>query len=81
MEKHIFFSHRVGLTVNNKMLKQLRTNYLAQLCSNFKLKGLFFRPLASSPCLQKSAFGLRGQGGLHQDFLEIDFLVVSDRGE
>ena len=24
---------------------------------------------------------LRGQGGLHQDFLEIDFLVVSDRGE
>ena len=24
---------------------------------------------------------LRGQGGLHQDFLKIDFLVVSDRGE
>ena len=24
---------------------------------------------------------LRGHGGLHQDFLEIDFLVVSDRGE
>ena len=24
---------------------------------------------------------LRGQGGLHQDFLEIDFLVVSDKGE
>ena len=24
---------------------------------------------------------LRGQGGLHQDFLEIAFLVVSDRGE
>ena len=22
-----------------------------------------------------------GQGGLHQDFLKIDFLVVSDRGE
>ena len=24
---------------------------------------------------------LRGQGALYQDFLEIDFLVVSDRGE
>ena len=24
---------------------------------------------------------LRGQGGLHQDFLTIEFLVVSDRGE
>ena len=24
---------------------------------------------------------LKGQGGLHQDFLKIDFLVVSDRGE
>ena len=28
----------------------------------------------------KSKFGdLRGSGGLHQDFLEIDFLVVSHR--
>ena len=25
-----------------------------------------------------SCQSLRGQGGLHQDFLEIDFLVVSD---
>ena len=25
--------------------------------------------------------GLKGAGGLHQDFLEIDFLVVSDREE
>ena len=24
---------------------------------------------------------LRGQGGLHQDFVEIDFLDVSDRGD
>ena len=24
---------------------------------------------------------IMGAGGLHQDFLEIDFLVVSDRGE
>ena len=24
---------------------------------------------------------LKGAGGLHQDFLEIDFLVVSDREE
>ena len=26
-------------------------------------------------------FGIKGAGGLHQDFLEIDFLVVSDREE
>ena len=29
----------------------------------------------------KGAGGGGGGGGLHQDFLEIDFLVVSDREE
>ena len=33
-------------------------------------------------CLhQLSLANIKGAGGLHQDFLEIDFLVVSDRGE
>ena len=27
------------------------------------------------------SLALRGPGGLHQNFLEIDFIVVSDRGE
>ena len=27
------------------------------------------------------SLGLRGPGGLHQNSLEIDFIVVSDRGE
>ena len=26
-------------------------------------------------------FTLRGPGGLHRNYLEIDFIVVSDRGE
>ena len=30
---------------------------------------------------EKNEFHLRGHGGLHQDFFEIDFLVVSDRVE
>ena len=30
---------------------------------------------------RKELFPLRGPGGLHQDFLEIEFLVVSDREE
>ena len=36
-------------------------------------------PISSSPnfCLLRGP----GGGGLHQDFLEIDFLVVSDREE
>ena len=43
-----------------------------------------FRPFP--PCPQSAAVvlyrrPLKGAGGLHQDFLEIDFLVVSDRGE
>ena len=32
-------------------------------------------------CDSKVKLILKGAGGLHQDFLEIDFLVVSDRGE
>ena len=36
-------------------------------------------PQINCAFVRRSPWG--GGGGLHQDFLEIDFLVVSDRGE
>ena len=45
---------------------------------NFALRAAFrVRKYIISPVL----LTLRGPGGLHQNSLEIDFIVVSDRGE
>ena len=38
-------------------------------------------PNWSKSLINASIKSLRGPGGLHQNSLEIDFIVVSDRGE
>ena len=60
-----------GIPVGKKLLDPL-----IKLC----LKGLIPAPYHDF-YNKLSIKGAGGPGGLHQDFLEIDFLVVSDRGE
>ena len=60
--------------------------FFSALCSNseYRFQSHFLHRYLLVPKSQKGAKfvgGLRGPGGLHQDFLEIDFLVVSDREE
>ena len=47
-------------------------------CINFRVLMNFPKNIITSLLILK---GAGGGGGLHQNYLEIDFMVVSDRGE
>ena len=65
-----------------KYLDKFKTCARVRPLNEQRLTTEFFIKEHCKPLFNSHGFlNLKGAGGLHQDFLEIDFLVVSDRGE